>query len=325
MKSLIRISGIGKLLFIMLLPVLLLMVACGGGGGGGAAAPSSSISYTGVTTQATIDSNNADTISTKALSGGLATAAFNVGAVQRENGAQLYYLDLYMMMEEAIQQIDLGSHREAVLVGAISHETQTIKGVLGSCTFDGDMDTVTGQFTGTFNYQGYSTDGIMTVTGIVTASGTYNSGTGKFSTLSFFFDNVVATDGNKTLTFKLTLSSDSRTTPTTLTASGLMGESEGGKTYSINYTIKLTKFTTYNQFQISGRIYLPDYGYVDITNPTAVKINTAAKNPYDGVFVVTGKSGTNARMSILSSTTYKVEADTNGDGTYEWNSGTKNW
>lgn len=46
MRNIIRISGIGKLLFIMLLPIFLSMFACGGGGGGestsGTATPSGS-------------------------------------------------------------------------------------------------------------------------------------------------------------------------------------------------------------------------------------------------------------------------------------------
>lgn len=38
-----------------------------------------------------------------------------------------------------------------------------------------------------------------------------------------------------------------------------------------------------------------------------------------------GGGSTMARLAAFSSSTCQVEADTNGDGIYDWNSGVMNW
>jgi hypothetical protein len=81
---------------------------------------------------------------------------------------------------------------------------------------------------------------------------------------------------------------------------------------------------------ISGRYYDPDYGYVEVYTEGPLRIDDGDDWPSDGVLVVTGDTGiaggsTMARLTALSSTTYQVEADTNGDGTYDWDSGVLYW
>lgn len=325
MKSIIRISGIGKLFFIMLLPILLSMVACGGGGGGGGESSSSGITYTGITTQATIDSTNADTLSNSALEGGYIASQFSTGAVQRENLARPYYIDLYVTMEEAIQQMDLKPSQNAVLAGAISRETGTLNGKFGNAQYDIQLDTVTGVFSGTFVFNGYSADGILSITGPASFSGTYNSISGQFPQLSFTFDSLVVTDGITSKTLKMTISYDNRTNPATVKMDGLLYSAQTGETTAAYYALTVSKSATYVDFSFSGKIYLHDYGYVNISTTNAFRINSGQKKPFQGVLIVDGKSGTKARLTALSSTQYKVEADTNGDGTYEWDSGSVQW
>ena len=69
---------------------------------------------------------------------------------------------------------------------------------------------------------------------------------------------------------------------------------------------------------------------MDISNPTPFRIYSSDEKPSQGVLVVDGKTGiaggsSKARLTVVSSTTYTVEADTDGDGAYDWNSGIKSW
>jgi hypothetical protein len=92
----------------------------------------------------------------------------------------------------------------------------------------------------------------------------------------------------------------------------------------------LSKGTNYVDFQVSGKYYHPDYGYVNISTPTAFRIYSGSVWPSQGVLMLDGKTGiaggsTRARLTVISSNAYEVEADTDGDGTYDWNSGSLNW
>jgi hypothetical protein len=112
----------------------------------------------------------------------------------------------------------------------------------------------------------------------------------------------------------------------------LLQDNSTGKVYKVEaYTLTLTEQVNYADVELlSGRYFDPDYGYVSITTTTPLRIYVGDNYPSDGVIVVTGNTGiaggsTMARLTALNSTTYQIEADTNGDGAYDWNSGVLNW
>jgi hypothetical protein len=76
-----------------------------------------------------------------------------------------------------------------------------------------------------------------------------------------------------------------------------------------------------------GRFYDPDYGYVELSIEEGILIYAEDDRPSSGKLVLTGAEGTQGgdtkiRITHLSATEYLVEADTNGDGAYDYNSGT---
>jgi hypothetical protein len=111
----------------------------------------------------------------------------------------------------------------------------------------------------------------------------------------------------------------------------LLIDNTTSKVFWINpYNMTIFRGSDYVDFQVSGRYYHPDYGYVDISTPTAFRIYSSSTWPSQGVLVLDGKTGiaggsSRARLTVISSNAYNVEADTNGDGAYEWNSGTLTW
>ncbi|UCG11421.1 MAG: hypothetical protein JSU72_12835, partial [Deltaproteobacteria bacterium] len=97
-----------------------------------------------------------------------------------------------------------------------------------------------------------------------------------------------------------------------------------------NYTVTLSEGPNYDDAAIAGRYYDPDSGYVNVASTTPFRHFVGDLYPSDGVLVIDGNTGiaggsTMARLTVHSSTNYEIDADTNGDGTYDWNSGILTW
>ena len=75
----------------------------------------------------------------------------------------------------------------------------------------------------------------------------------------------------------------------------------------------------------SGKYYEPDYGYVTISTPTPFRVYDSDLWPRNGVMVVTGTGNTKVRLTAISNTQCQIDADLDGDDTYEWGPKTKDW
>lgn len=315
-----------EILFLLIaLPIFVSLYGCGGGGGGGSAS-SSGITYAGLTTQATIDNSNAEKIATGAYQGGAIGTAVSLGAVQQEQAEQPVYLNLSLTIAEALRQIDISTSTSVVAAGAIINQSNTINGSGGgNAQYTIQVNDATGDFSGTMNFNAYTSQA-TTMTGNFSFSGKVNVFAGTMQQFSLSSESFSVTQGSKSYTAKMTCNYTISGTQLTVVMDVLMQDGTTAKTYWMkNFNLTLWNRTNYIEFSIVGTYYDPDYGYIDITTPTTFKINTTAKYPYEGMMVLTGKSATKAKLTALSATTYEVAADTNGDGTYEWNTGTKNW
>jgi hypothetical protein len=93
--------------------------------------------------------------------------------------------------------------------------------------------------------------------------------------------------------------------------------------YWVNdYTLRITQGAGYTEIEASGRFYHPGHGYVIVTTLEPLVVNDADWSPSSGMLMVEGTIGpggsyTAARLTALSSTTYLVEADTDGDGLFD--------
>ncbi len=301
---------------------------CGGGGGGGNGG--GGITYTGITTQAAIESVNAEDLSTGAYKGGAMGTALSLGAVLQPVIDRPYYLDVAMILEEAISQIDINAPLGIVPAGAIVTDSGTIPGQCGgSALYAIEADNVTGNFSGTLNFSGYCSQGVM-VTGGANISGQYDLQNDRFIQFALSSDSMSVTFGSDSITARMSISFNYQTSPATVTMSIHVKDSKDGKVYWVDYSISLWKTSNYVDVYASGRYYHPGYGYVLVSTPTNFRIYSGNNWPSQGVLILDGKTGiaggsTKARLTVISSTTYQVEADTNGDGVYDWNSGILSW
>jgi hypothetical protein len=333
MKNRLKIMKMVSVSSMILLAMFL--TACGGDGGDSGGG----ISYTGITTPATIDEYNAVDIATGAYQGGqTATAMVGMSAIQsdcfvsviRDVGSgdigRPRTLEVAQALEDSLRRVDFMYRSDGTILNAITTVTETVAGDCGgSGSYTISINDQTGEFSGSFNYSSYCNQGVS-LSGNVSFSGLVDVNTGNM-VFNFSFDNLTSTSGSDSFTLDGTISYDVSGSTTTTTMTMLLQDNNTLKVYWVkDYALTLTEGVNYEvTFKISGYYYDPDYGYVTISTPTPFVIYYGYSWPSDGVLVVTGDGNTKARLTVLSSATCQVEADTNGDGSYDWDSGVLYW
>lgn len=338
-KEVKQMKGKGYFLNVLCIIVIFIwcvfsLAACGGDGGDGIHAD---ISYTGPTELVTIDANNAVDIASKAYIGGSAAGVIGEswGIVQNgesEHISQSRTLILSYALAKALCQIDVNPMSSGIASGAILQQTGTENGTCGgSLSWSLSINDQTGDFSGNFSFNNFCEED-ATMSGSMGISGTFNMVTEEFAQISITFTAVnvstlgdsFSVSGSFDINFSGSLSS--------FTMNLYMLEVNTGKVYWFdNYNMSMTEVLDYVDVEVTGKFYDPDYGCVILSTTIPLRIYDTDEYPSQGVLIVTGKTGiggesTKARLTALTSATYEVEADTNGDGTYDWTSPeTLNW
>jgi hypothetical protein len=328
-------------LFVMILGMFGIL-GCGGSGGGGDGGSGSvggEDQYgPGIRTPVTITQENAQKVGVESMMMGVSLSnmggiALSVASEPDESGIVPIISYLNALIEKTFQKnqglFGYGIPMMSVEAAATLSETEN-----GDC---GGSVTVTyndsTKTSGVVVYQNYCTNGV-TVSGTASFSIVADS-TSDHGTMDITYNELKFTAGGYTETVdgtvKLVSISNTSTPPKTYTNTytyNIFVTDEGSsKTFWFSDYI-LRKVETsrilYYALNISGRFYDPDQGYVDLQTTTDFSYQ-GQTYPSSGVLIANGSNGTMARLTALSSMTYKVEADTNGDGTYEWDSGVKYW
>lgn len=309
------------------------LAACGSSGGGGTPA---GISYTGLTTLVAIDANNAVDIGTGAYQGGSTAGAIgsSMGIVQNSEDEYIgrsRSLILSQALVKALRQIDVNSMSSGIASGTIQHNSGTEYGTCGgSMSWSINFNDQTGGFTGSFNFNNYCEDN-TTLSGSIEAAGTIDPVTEDFGQISMTFIVFTIATPSDSFTAQGSFDINFSVSSIDFAINIYMREDSTGKVYWLDdFNMSVAEETGYADVEISGNFYDPDYGYVILSTSTPLRIYDSDDYPSQGILIVTGETGigggsTKARLTAHSSTTYEVEADTNGDGTYDWTSGILNW
>jgi hypothetical protein len=310
---------------------LMLLTGCGGGGGGGAAPVG--ITYTGLASPATITDTNAQVLTTEAFEGGDAGTAIGVFAgVASEGDSPIRRSRLIRFtrtLKETMLRMDATSAAGDPVASAVQQASETIQGDLdmcaggpGSATFTMSYDDVTGAFSGTMAFNGLCGAG-DTISGAASFSGQINPGTGEMLQFGFSFNNLALGSDVDSITISGTLSMDAQSIPMVATMDILIKDNISTEVYWVNdYTLRTIQRAGYTEIEASGRFYHPGHGYVIVTTLEPLVVNDTDGSPSSGVLLVEGTIGpggslTAARLTALPSTTYLVEADTDGDGQFD--------
>ena len=307
------------------------LISCGGGGGGGdpVNVPSvpTGLTYTGVTSPAIIDSNNAAELASDAFMGG--ETGSNLGIFSSVSGTpseMMRNIKLYKVVKilgDPLYKIDFNNQREDSL--AVQTEQDTVAGDCGgSASYTVTMDDVSGSFTGSMTFIGYCNEN-TTISGTAGFSGQFNVNTSDFLKFALSINMVSLTSGNQSYVIDGDVSVDVSGSPSVASLDMYMKDSSGEVFWVKDYTLRITEGLDYVDFEVSGRFYHPTHGYVDLSTITPVRTYNSYEWPSSGVLQIAGGGGTTAQLLVIDENYCQIFADTNGDGSFNYDSGQMNW
>ncbi len=310
-------------------PALLGAFLALGGCGDDSAGPAS-LSYTGLTSQSSIDSNNASEMSANSYKGLGGTDMNIVGAVQSGgsgSSGESRLLTLATVLNDALVRLDPAAQSQAMALGATLSVNDSLPGDCGgSMSFSITADDSTGAFSGSLSFNAYcttDTSGNTTISGSLTFSGVIDLNTQAFSAANMTFSYITITEGSETIAFSGTAVFTSTNVVFTDVKIKL---SNADKVYRVvNYSSTTTQGAGYVDVTVSGDFYHPDYGYVTVSTSTPLRVTDGDDNPSSGVLLLTGSGGSQARLTALDALTFQVEVDADGDTMFETTLGPLNW
>lgn len=327
---------------------VIVLVGCGGGGGGSSG--SSGALYTGVTSQADLTQDNVVDLTMEAYQAGELASSAVIPLGQSEPASYeagspraVALVRLLRGVAERVR-IPVSSQSYAMSANAVSPmEVITESGSMsdgfgGTASYTITVDTDTGDFSGTFTFTGWHGEGSAMISGTTSVTGNFNVSMDEITRIRFTFHAVTMMDGLDSVTLTGTVELSISGFSSSATIELYLEDSGIGKTVWIHgYTMTMTEgpdenpvdgIPDYTEAEVSGRIYLHDYGYIDVSTPTPFFFNPGSTYPDSGVFQVDGSLGRSAQLVVVSEVAgYFVQADLDGDpsGVYEWTSITYPW
>lgn len=320
MRAEAKVRALGALVVSLL--ATLLLVGCGGGGGGDAGGGDPA--YAGVTTQATITTADAEPLAMGAYQGGQTGQAtispLSSGTAPAVTTNRLLTLAaLTRDLAQSVRPAPAGSVTPQVTI------SDTAPGTCGgSADIRMDVNDVSGNFSGSLGFSGYCADGTV-LDGSAAFSGHVDPVTGEVTSFTLSFQGLTMLDtvSGQTVTLagseSLTVADGGLTLTQTMDL--VLIDQASGKTYWVsNYRLNVAVDPggAYTDVSISGRFYDPDRGYVDVGTALPLHVLTGAEEPSAGILLFFGANNTGARLTVNGDGSFLIEADADGDGSYEW-------
>ena len=316
-------------LLACLCALTLTAIGCGGGGGGGS---TPHLTYSGVSTQAAITETNAQTLADAALNAGSSGEALSGIAALTEVDSladspnRLLFMDFSQAIYSVMEEIDFLAATERDLTAAVETVSDSTPGSCGgSAAFSIKVDDVSGIFSGSMTFSNYCNDGVI-INGGTSFSGQIIPDTAEFGTFTFSFDYVTSTSGSESITMDGSIGFTIAGSTLSTDMEMKIRDNNTNQVYMIeNYQMDITEMGAYDEFEINGRFYHPEEGYVDIVTTMPFKIYYTDEYPSEGEMVITGEGNTHATLTAISNTQCRLEVDTDGDGTSDYGPDTIDW
>jgi hypothetical protein len=284
------------------------------------------VGFAGTTLQAEITPQNAEALAEGAFAGGLSgTAPKSLKLSQSSNSAQL---DLFrpfrfpQVLGNSLRRIELGA---ALNTPSFSSDITESDDLAGSCggelSYTLILNKISGQYSGNLSYTDYCDNGVI-IAGDADVDGTFDVSSGVFETATFAFDDL--SDGSHTLDGEITM--DFSDAPVTATFAAYCKDEKTGKVYWLkDYSINLAELSGRAEIEVFGTFYHPDNGFVTLTTSEPFVVFDEDDWPSSGELVIQGDGATKAQLIAIDQLQYRIEADTDGDGIFDWDSGLRNW
>ena len=328
---------------IIAIGVVSVMVSCGGGGGGGGNNSGitnqpiqESLSYDGNTAKATIDESNAVELSIGAVNGGMSSSALygisslnNISTGTNDPILQIYFSTI--AMQNAVDKLQIVSQDASGSFLAVQTEQETIYGTCGGHAIgiiNGDDSN--GNIWGNLTFNDYC-DSNVTINGNTNISGLVNLTTGDIENLTLDFDYLTSTGVSGSSIMDGTIAIFQKTAGPSITIEMYLKDILNGNVYWINnYNMNVVDDYPNIIMNFSGTFYHPLFGYVTFSTVENLVVLSGDSVPSSGIIEMVGENGstggpTKAKISFHQSALLQVEADSDGDGNYDWNSGMVDW
>ncbi len=308
---------------IVSLFAIVMLASCGGGGGGGDVGGVNP-AYSGVTSQATITSGNAQEIALGAYQGSEAGQAL---VVPMSAGTAQAAVSNRLLTFASLTR-DLAQAVRPAPAGTVSPQMTVSNSAPGNCggemNINMDVNDISGNFSGSLGFSSYCDDGTV-LNGSTAFSGQMDTTTGELTSFALSFQGLTMVDTasgqSVTLAGSETLAISGGGLTLTQTMDMVLIDQASGKTYWVNnyrMSLAVDPGGVYADVSISGRFYDPDRGYVEVATQVPLHVLAGASDASAGVLLFLGAGNTRARLTVNGDATYLIEADADGDGTYEW-------
>jgi len=314
--------------------VLVVLAGCGGGGGGDAADVSDSISqsesfYNGIKTKAYLDQTNLEEYASDSMLGyesaNASTEVFR--SKQQENIKNLTGVNSFFMAKDMIQKITGENSAARTTYQESGYENGTCG---GTGYYSAYLDTDSGTFSIAVDFDDYCYWG-LTYQGSLEFNGKFSGSElhwSNISTLSFEYDRFRLynytrdMEANGAIVFKIFSGYSS------MTADITMYDKNQNKYIRFSDLICTIYdnpgYTQYNgysyyyssQISLIGKVYISDYGYVEITTPDRVDVSSGGYY-LDGTIKMEGNDNTSILLEYTPYSSQTVTGDLDGDNVYE--------
>jgi hypothetical protein len=214
---------------------------------------------------------------------------------------------------------------------AVTTRQETIDGPCGgSATGSLQIENQTGSFSGELTFVRYC-DAQVVIDGSAFFSGTIDLSSDEFTSLTIDFDYLSASDTSGTYVFDGSIELAVQSSSVTLTVDMYLQDGSNSEVFWLhNFQMTVVDHISYLTMTVSGSFYYPDYGYVSLSTQQPLVVDSDTMTPSSGILIVSGETGsaggpTRARLTCYASDLFQVEADTDGDGVYDWTSAYLSW
>ena len=302
----------------------LLMMSCGGGGGGsggGDGGGVGGVTFSGVTTQASLTAANANKIFSLVWNGGPTTGTISSSPkVSNSKGADIAPLARHLVKKLSVNASGFSGSSKNVSRMIPVNETQT-GAVSGTLTITGSIDdaTGTGSITESFaNFNdgdGYTYDGNvqLQINGYDMAYQVMTD-----VTMSFALWTIKSASGDISLTGSMRMQASLQNKGETLTVTMDGRDNIGKETFRFANFVEATGYdnllpTAAATATYSGRVYAEKFGYVEISTSSPCIYSDPNANPSSGGPIVLAGAGNTKAFITPRSYGVKIEVDDNGD------------